>query len=676
MNDWFKKSYRRSLIDMHIHDWNPIFLSELDIDKYYEYLTTAKVDSAMIYLQSHVGLCYYPTALGKMHSAFVGREDMMRRLIDKCRASGISVVGYYSLIFNTAEEDRHPEWKMVADRVTGESTHDKGSRYGLCCPNNKEYREFLKAQIKELADYFTLDGIFFDMTYWPRICYCESCRKRFEAETGISRLPDMDNLKNENAMLFLRKRYEWMAEFAKWVTDYTRELMPNVTVSHNNANEVNGDWQMAVSEGVSDVSEYCTGDLYGDIYDHSFCMKYYRSATKNMPFEYMVSRFAVNLQQHTLSKTEERLTRDILLTLAHHGANFVIDAMDPVGTVNPRVAELIGKAYTAGMPYEKYTSEGSAVGDVAVWYSTTGRYNTEGQSFNNRTCAATLSKTLIKNHVPFEVMANTASGRLGAYKFVFAPAIAGLDDGHRRAIYDYIDNGGIFYFSGVEDTALMEELLGAELEGFSNTKKTYVSPVGGKEKTFFDFDEKYPLAMNDKHPILRGLADDAEVLAYLTLPFIDEKEPMHFASIHSNPPCGTPTDIPSVVTRGYGRGTVIWSALPIEGYDSYHHRQVTTCILREYLAENEQTICTNAPSRVELVAFSTDSSVLVSAVDLGDADERLKLSPFRISVAVSRMPRRVSLLPDERDVSFEYENGRVGFETRTLDTFDMYKIEL
>lgn len=163
MKDWYKKSYRRSLVDMHIHDWNSDFLSELDADKYYEYLKTAHVDAAMIHLQSHVGLCYFPTKSGKMHKALVGREDTIRRLIDKCRADGISIVGYYSLIYNTVEEDRHPEWKLVVDPKTGRSLHDNGSRYGLCCPNNPEYREFLKAQVKEIAEYFTLDGIFFDM---------------------------------------------------------------------------------------------------------------------------------------------------------------------------------------------------------------------------------------------------------------------------------------------------------------------------------------------------------------------------------------------------------------------------------------------------------------------------------------------------------------------------------
>ena len=115
----------------------------------------------------------------------------------------------------------------------------------------------------------------------------------------------MDDFKTKNALLFKKKREEWIAEFCKFITDYTREIFPeSLTVSHNNAYEVAGDWHETVWEGISDQCDYCTGDLYGDIYDHSFCMKFYQSATKNMPFEYMVSRFSKNLQQHTLSKTQ------------------------------------------------------------------------------------------------------------------------------------------------------------------------------------------------------------------------------------------------------------------------------------------------------------------------------------------------------------------------------------
>ena len=672
---WYKKSYRRNLVDMHINDWNEEFLSEFDPDAYFEYLKTAGVDGVMLYLQSHAGLCHYPTKSGIMHANLVGREDAMRRLVNKCRDNGISVVGYYSLIFNTREEDRHPEWRLVSNRETGTSARQRGSRYGRCCPNNAEYRDFLKAQVNEIRDYFEMDGIFYDMTYWSGVCYCESCRERFERETGISRLPDMDDLKGENAMLFMKKRNEWLAEFCTWITDYTHQIFPkDFTVSHNNAYEVAGDWHEAVWEGVSDQCDYCTGDLYGDIYDHSFCMKFYQGATKNMPFEYMVSRFSKNLQQHTLSKTQTELDQDVLLTIAHHGANFVIDAMDPVGTLNPRIAELIGNSYRRQIPYEPFVKSGDAVADVAVWYSTTGRYNTEGQDFNSRKCAGVLSKTLNTAHVPFAVIGNTASGKLSKYKFVFAPAIAGLEDAHRADIVKYVEDGGVMFFSGAEDAELLSTFFGASVEGFTELTNTYVAPKKYAEELFFGFDAKYPLAMTHKHPLISGLFEDTEVVATLTLPYIHPENPKEFASIHSNPP-GTPTAYPAFIRKPFGKGTVIWSGLPIEGYNSYHHKMVTLNILREYLTPEDQSVTVTAPAQVEIVTFADESAVGVSATDLGITEEHRRIEPFEVSVRVPVKPSGVYLLPERTPVAFEYADGRVVFKTRELDLFDMYRIE-
>ena len=671
---WYKNSQIRNLVDMHINDWDEDFLSQFDVDDYYKYLKTCEVDGVMLYLQSHVGLCHYPTRTGVMHKAFRGKEDMMKRLVDKCRAGGISVVGYYSLIFNTVEEERHPEWRLISNRETGTSYHQRGSRYGRCCPNNAEYREFVKAQIKEIVDYFELDGIFYDMTYWSGICYCESCRARFEAETGIAELPDTDDLRPEVVKTFLSKRDEWIADFCKFVTDYTHELAPHLSVSHNNAHSVEGSWKDVTWEGVSDCCDYCCGDIYGDIYDNSFCIKYFDNATKNTPVEYMVSRFAVNLQQHTLSKSQTYMDQSIFLTVAHHGANFVIDAMDPVGTLNMKVAELIGNSYRAQMPYEKYMKNGTSVGDVAIWYSTTGRYNSEGQDFHSGTCAKALSKTLTRAHVPYKITPNTKSGELGKYKMVFAPAIAGISDKNREDIYSYVRDGGVFYFSGVEDRELLREFFEGEHIGMSEHRSNYISPTEGNEELFFGFDKKYPLAMTYFHPLVK-INGEVEVLAQLNIPYGKYRDNLRFASIHSNPP-GILTDYTSVLRKQYGKGTVIWSALPIEGNDTYHHREITLNVLREYLPISEQTLTTTAPRQVELVTFADESAVQISALDMGVDEERRHVESFKVSVKTKSKPSRVLLLPDESELEFTYENGVTSFKTRELDIFDMYRIEL
>ena len=121
---WYKNNYRRHLIDMHINDWSDEFLSQFDVETYITALKKARIQNAMIYLQSHVGLCNFPTKIGTMHKAFIGKEDTIRRLIDRCHEEGIAVTAYYSLNYNTVEHDKHPDWRMVAEN--GISSRESG----------------------------------------------------------------------------------------------------------------------------------------------------------------------------------------------------------------------------------------------------------------------------------------------------------------------------------------------------------------------------------------------------------------------------------------------------------------------------------------------------------------------------------------------------------------------
>ena len=67
---WYSNLYRRHLSDMHIEDTDGLYLSEFSPEAYVENLKRCKANYAMIYYQSHVGLCNFPTKVGIMHKHF------------------------------------------------------------------------------------------------------------------------------------------------------------------------------------------------------------------------------------------------------------------------------------------------------------------------------------------------------------------------------------------------------------------------------------------------------------------------------------------------------------------------------------------------------------------------------------------------------------------------------
>jgi hypothetical protein len=56
---WFESAWRRAVIDMHIPDWDPTFLSEFNADRYVEALVQSRAQSIVCYAHSHVGLFHY-----------------------------------------------------------------------------------------------------------------------------------------------------------------------------------------------------------------------------------------------------------------------------------------------------------------------------------------------------------------------------------------------------------------------------------------------------------------------------------------------------------------------------------------------------------------------------------------------------------------------------------------
>jgi hypothetical protein len=674
---WFSDSFRRNLVDMHLADWDKRFMSEFEPEEYYNNLVRANIRSAMIYLHSHVGYSYYPTQIGKMHNGLIGREDAMKRLIDLCRAGGINVVGYYSLIFNTYEEDRHPEWRII-DSDDGTSERQRGSRYGHCCPNNAEYRAYVEEQIKEISEYFTVDGMFYDMTYWHGCCRCPSCKERYLREEG-EELPTKVDLNDPKWQKFMHKRYEWIGEFAQYVTKTSKKYMPHASVEHNYAYGVAGGWKQAVTERTNDACDYSGGDLSGDQYLESFVCKYYRAVTKNPPFEYMIYRCSPGLAQHTTTKSKEHLELEVFHAAANHGASLIIDAIDPVGTLNPKVYSLIGDIFGKLIPYEKHLTEGEPIEEVGVYYSTSGRYNTKDEDYDNRLCASNLTRTLVMNNVTMGIISNSHKTIDNAkWKFVFAPAIAGLEESDRQKIYDYVREGGTFYFSGTDERELLRELVGVTFDSYTDTSKTYFAPTE-KYSSFFgeEYDEKYPLPVNYRMPYTKLERENVEVVARLTLPYAHPEDPAKFASIHSNPPA-EPTDYPQILIADYGKGKVIWSAAPIENDRRVMYMNVVMNILRSFMKEDEQIVTSDAPKQVEICAYKLEDGYQINCVNLTADEERIPVYPFTVSVKLDREPEGVTVceLPDGTLIDHSYSDGKLSFTVKDLVIFKMIEVKM
>jgi hypothetical protein len=105
----------------------------------------------------------------------------------------------------------------------------------------------------------------------------------------------------------------------------------------------------------------------------SFVRKLLEDLTPNRPFGYETS-FSVSLQDHTARKSEALLEAKASAAIADAAAFIFIDAIDPVGTVNPHAHERMGRVFDRLMPYYRELG-GERVADIGLFYSLDSRFD-------------------------------------------------------------------------------------------------------------------------------------------------------------------------------------------------------------------------------------------------------------------------------------------------------------
>lgn len=699
--DWYKNQWRRNLVDMHIEEWSDAFLSRFDPDEYVRLLKLGRIGAPMLYLQSHVGLCYWPTKSGKMHAGFIGREDAMQQVERKCHEAGMNVIAYYSLIYNNWAHEHHPEWRMVD--VEGRHSRSYGNRYGLCCPNNLEYRAFTEQQIQEFCEYFEFEGIFMDMLFWPMICQCDSCHARWEREVGGS-MPTRVDWKDARWRTFARKRYEWMGEYAQWATDTLHRYKPGISVEHQYSTMLQ-DWIRGVNDNISRASTYAGGDLYGGIAEQSFACKAYYGVTQNQPFEYMTSRCYPALSEHTTNKTLDQLKLSVMMTYLHHGACLLIDAIDPIGTMDENVYRTIGQVFGETQSYEKWLSWGEQAFDVSLYFDLNGKYDPEEAPYD---CADVhahqrgmpavdgllgAARALRTRHIPYGVVNNFKFDRFKKGQVLVLSDIPDFDEKLAAQVLDFVREGGSLYMSGHTSPALLKEIFGLEYRGQTEESITYISPTeAGAGLMAGCFTATHPLVMFESQAIVEG-TPRGEVLGTQTLPYtipnthswctepLTEEsrglppEMLKFASIHSNPP-GRFTDRPAIVRTEYGKGRAIWSALPIERPDRHQHAEIFARMIRSLCAK-PCVFSLDAPQCVECVLFDAPehSAKVIGLINLQESFQILPVHHFDVFVATAKRPSRVYRLPDEAPLPFEWKDGVTAVHFDEMQYYAMYAIE-
>ncbi len=693
MSEWYKKSYRRNLVDMHIEDWNDEFMSKFSPEAYVENMKKAQVQSCMIYANSHVGHCYWPTKIGRVHGNMPEGRDWFGEIVNLAHKSGMDAIAYYTVYFVNDEYEMHPEWRMRD--ANGKSSREEGCvsvmgpRYGLVCPNNEEYRKYVDKHVAELIESYKLEGLFYDMNFWPMVCYCDSCRKRYKKETG-KEIPTVVDYNDPEWLEFQVKREAWLVDVAEYLWKTIKSRKPEMTIEHNFALAATNR-SMSWTDDLTNWVDFNSGDFYGGMDAQNFINKMHNSITKNTPHEFMTSRCYPGLMEdHTSIKPKDMLRLESAMSLANGGAFFFIDAINPDGSMCSEPYEIIGEVFENTKRYESYLG-GRLSADVAVYYSTSSNflkqmppYSTKenfdatshmaaaGWMSEHLAGAVSATRMLKENHIPYTVITKKILKKLDQFSVIVVPNISLMDEDEVAEIKKWVKEGGRLYITCSTPIAMVEEMLGIEFGKMTDSSVTYIYESEANVSILDGvLNRTSPVAIQRAQREVKTNGN-AEILAYIGLPYTTPHD-FKFASIHSNPPAAV-TDIPAILMGNYGKGKVLWSSVSFESAAPQYVSQnkifanaIRKLIDRPYLFKSSDAPCVD----ITLIDQKEHSRYLVSFVNLQNSIPLIPVCDFKAAINTQgREIAKVCLLPDEKELNFTVTDGYVDIKIDKLNVFE------
>jgi len=319
--------------------------------------------------------------------------------------------------------------------------------------------------------------------------------------------------------------------------------------------------------------------------------------------------------------------------------------------------------------------------------------------------------TLRRHHVPYSVISNSRPDLLENLKVLVLPDVPNMSKENMASVKNFVENGGKLYMSGHSAPDLLKEFFNLEWQGLMEDNICYIAPKDDYEPLTAQCTREHPLVLFEKAVKVTG-EGKGKVLGTITLPFtlpnphdtVSFHDPSlkithsywrePFASIHSNPP-GIATEMPAMMQVQYGKGEVIWSALPIEKADRPQHSDLFADIVIGLAGPENMCFEAKAAESIECILFEDAEAgqKIMGIINLQESFHIMPAVDITVSVKSDGKPKEVycvsapsaeakgtgtsihSSAPVKEPVPYCYEDGKVAVFFQRIDYFKVLVIQ-
>ena len=627
--EWSGKDKRCVHLDFHTSELIEGIGSRFDRKEFVKMLKETGLDSITVFAKCHHGCFYYKDSKFFPHPHL--ECDLLDEQLAACKEAGVSAKIYISAGYDEHAVQQHPEWLGIYRK--GEPQKPGGFRR-ICF--NTPYLELLKEHTREVVEKYKPDGVFFDIVAnWP--CYCEHC------------IADMKKkgLDPENEEDLWKQSLDVMNHYFDEMEKVVHEISPKTVIFQNSGGfEIGSRSKIDCCEQL-ELESLPTG---GWGYDHfPMMMSYIRRAGKNCIG--MTGKFHREWGEFGGYKYKEALRYEAALNLTFGAGMSVGDQMHPSGKLDAYTYEMIGETMRFMKEREPFVG-GKYLAELAMFTPKEG---------SGRTGA---SRILFEGKYLFDVIDEYELEN--GYPLIVVAQDVALSNKVIAALKAHVQKGGKILAVGQAAWSLQQN--GVDL-GVKSMEASKLLPGY--------FVAKYPMKAANNTPLVvygnvYNMEASGEVLADNYSPYFT-REGERFCS-HKQTPFDYEKVSPAIVQ---GKDGIAVGADLFALYDTDGSLQAK--VLLEPLVEKllgAKRIQTTLPATGKVAFYERENGYVLhlcyaNIIARGRTEvieDIVTLSSVKVAIKMEK-PSKVLLQPENKEIPFTYENGKVHFELKDFNCY-------
>lgn len=643
---------RQVHLDFHTSELVPVG-HKFNKEQFQNALKEGHVNSITVFSKCHHGWSYHPTKANEMHPTL--KFDLLGAQLEACKEIDVKAPVYISAGFDEKDFLRHPEWRcVVSPDPERQKEFENEVHFHLLCFNT-EYLNVLCSQIEEVMMKYNPCGIFLDIIA-PKICYCESCKRDMKAQ-GLD-IESKEDREKFSQIVFNK--------YLEATNNAVRKYSDTTTIFHNQGHIPKGDYRFIEKNSHLELESLPTG---GWGYDHFPLSAAYVRSLKNVEFLGMTGKFHHSWGEFGGFKHPNALIYEAALSIMNGAGCSIGDQMHPSGEMNMATYGLIGKAYKQVEEKEPWLIDAKNIADIAVLSAESITKN------NNEKADFGANRMLLEGNYLYNFVDSTMD--ISNYKLLILPDVEGICDDMLKKVKEFIKNGGKVIASGKSIVRNDKFLLdfGSTYLGENEFNPTYLIPhyetVNGKTEYFM------------KSNFYKFQVSSGEVVATMQNPYFN-RTLEHFCS-HIHTPNNPEEEFAGAVING-NVAYIGWDVFT--SYAKHGHlcfKELVKAIIEKMIGE-KRTVLVDIPDKA-VVTYTRQENEQRNILHLLYAhttvrgenteviEDTVPLYNVKCVVDYNKKPTKIAIMPENKELEFQYSDGKVEFTVPKVDIHAMVVIE-